>query len=179
MEPTGRANARPMINSAQSGFIAVPNFASPGRTCKQHSHGRRIGRRPFWIPAVAIQRPVFLETDRGLRHSSCAGSLQPPSFKDDIVPISEEVSMRNLALAILTIATVSAAPSLAPRPMIQNIRSACKFTRAIRTITSSAPIPHCHSAECQHRAAPAQCVINPYYAGASPGRRDRRQRRAY
>jgi len=23
----------------------------------------------------------------------------------------------------------------------------------------------------------AQCVINPYYAGASPGRRDRRQRR--
>jgi hypothetical protein len=62
--------------------------------------------------------------------------------------------MRILALAILAIGMTSAASRLGPRPMIRTIRSACKSTRTGGTFTSNAAIPRCHSAICQHRAAP-------------------------
>ena len=87
--------------------------------------------------------------------------------------------MRILALAILTIAAVSTAtPTLAqtydPKyPVCLQIYQGytdyyfeCAYTSL---------------AQCRMSASgrAAQCVINPYYAGkkASPGRRDRRERR--
>jgi hypothetical protein len=89
--------------------------------------------------------------------------------------------MRILALVILTIATVSATPSARAQTydpkypvclqVYQNWRDfyfECAYTSL---------------AQCNMSASgrAAQCVINPYYAGAkaSPGRRDRRHRRVY
>lgn len=90
--------------------------------------------------------------------------------------------MRILTLAILTIATVlTATPTLAqtydPKypvclQIYQNWRDyyfECAYTSL---------------AQCNMSASgrAAQCIINPYYAGAkkaSPGRRDRRHRRVY
>ena len=87
--------------------------------------------------------------------------------------------MRILALAILTIATASAAPSARPQtydpayPVCLQIYQdwndyyfECAYTSL---------------AQCSMSASgrAAQCVINPYYAGrkTAPGRRDRRHRR--
>jgi uncharacterized protein DUF3551 len=89
--------------------------------------------------------------------------------------------MRIPALAILTIATISAAtPTLAqtydPRyPVCLQVYQGlvdyyfeCGYTSL---------------AQCNMSASgrAAQCIVNPYYAGAKPppGRRDRRHRRVY
>jgi hypothetical protein len=88
--------------------------------------------------------------------------------------------MRILALAILTIGTVSAAPSARAQtynpdyPVCLQVSSEmggyieCSYTSL---------------AQCAQSASgrAAQCYINPNYAGAtaSPGRRDRRYRRVY
>ena len=90
--------------------------------------------------------------------------------------------MRNLALAILTMASDSAAPS--PRaqtydpayPVCLQIYQGWNDYYFECAYTS---LPQCH-ASASGRAA--QCVVNPYYGGrktAPPGRRDGRQRRVY
>jgi hypothetical protein len=87
--------------------------------------------------------------------------------------------MRNLALAILTIATVSAAPSARAQtydpkyPVCLQIYQGYTDYYFECAYTS---LPQCRMSA-SGRAA--QCVVNPYYAGASPGRRDRRNRRVY
>ena len=89
--------------------------------------------------------------------------------------------MRILALAILTIATVSAAPSARAQtydpayPVCLQIYQGFTDFYFECTYTSLA---QCHMSA-SGRAA--QCIINPYFAGAkaSPGRRDRRHRRVY
>ena len=89
--------------------------------------------------------------------------------------------MRILALAILTIATVSAGPSARAHtydpayPVCLQIYQGFTDFYFECAYTSLA---QCHMSA-SGRAA--QCVINPYYAGgkASPGRRDRRHRRVY
>ena len=89
--------------------------------------------------------------------------------------------MRIPALAILTMAAISAAPSARAQtydpayPVCLQIYQGytdyyfeCGYTSL---------------AQCNMSASgrAAQCIINPYYAGgkASPGRRDRRHRRVY
>jgi hypothetical protein len=92
-----------------------------------------------------------------------------------ILPISKEFSMRILALAILTIAAVSAnSPASAqmydPRypvclKVIENFggeRIECAFTSIEQCAPSAA-------------GRAGQCIANPFYAGAG----DRRYRRAY
>jgi uncharacterized protein DUF3551 len=100
----------------------------------------------------------------------------PSQTKND-----KEILMRILALAILTIATVSAAPSARAQtydpayPVCLQIYQGWNDYYFECAYTS---LPQCN-ASASGRAA--QCIVNPYYAGAkaSPGRRDRRHRRVY
>jgi hypothetical protein len=91
-----------------------------------------------------------------------------------------EIRMRILALAILTIATVlTATPMMAqtydPRyPVCLQVYQGFVHYYFECTYTSLA--------QCNMSASgrAAQCIVNPYYAGAKPpGRRDRRHRRVY
>jgi Protein of unknown function (DUF3551) len=88
--------------------------------------------------------------------------------------------MRILALAILTIATASAAPSARAQtydpayPVCLQIYQGFTDYYFECAYTS---IPQCNMSA-SGRAA--QCIVNPYYAGrktAPPARRDRRHRR--
>ena len=90
--------------------------------------------------------------------------------------------MRNLALAILAIATISAAPSARAQtyhpayPVCLQIYQGWNDYYFECAYTSLAQC----NASASGRAA--QCIVNPYYAGrktAPPGRRDRRHRRVY
>jgi uncharacterized protein DUF3551 len=90
--------------------------------------------------------------------------------------------MRILALAILTIATISAAPSARGQtydpayPVCLQIYQGWNDYYFECAYTS---LPQCN-ASASGRAA--QCIVNPYYAGrktAPPGPRDRRHRRVY
>jgi hypothetical protein len=89
--------------------------------------------------------------------------------------------MRIPALAILTIATVSAGPSARAQtydpayPVCLQIYQGGMTDYYFECTYTS--LPQCN-ASASGRAA--QCVVNPYYAGrktAPPGRRDRRHRR--
>jgi Protein of unknown function (DUF3551) len=99
----------------------------------------------------------------------------------DIVPISKEVPMRILALAILAIGMVSAAGQV----RAQTYDPA--FPVCMHVVTwGGGAYEDCSFftlAQCAMSASgrAAQCNINPYYAGAtaSPGRNDRRHRRVY
>ena len=86
--------------------------------------------------------------------------------------------MRILALAILAIGTISIGPAGAQTydpayPVCLHV-----YSRAVNYYDCSYPtLPQCN-ASASGRAA--QCVINPYYAGATgPQRRDWGYRRAY
>jgi hypothetical protein len=89
--------------------------------------------------------------------------------------------MRIPALAILTMAAVSAAPSARAQtydpayPVCLQIYQGMTDYYFECAYTS---LPQCNMSA-SGRAA--QCIINPYYAGAkaSPGRRDRRHRRVH
>jgi hypothetical protein len=89
--------------------------------------------------------------------------------------------MRILTLAILTIATASAAPSAHAQtydpayPVCLQVYQGWNDYYFECAYTS---LPQCN-ASASGRAA--QCIVNPYYAGAkaTPGRRDRRHRRVY
>ena len=89
--------------------------------------------------------------------------------------------MRNLALAILTIATVLTATPI----MAQTYDP--KYPVCLQIYQRMADYyfecAYTSLAQCNMSASgrAAQCIINPYYAGAKapPGRRDRRHRRAY
>jgi Protein of unknown function (DUF3551) len=98
----------------------------------------------------------------------------------DIVPVSKEVPMRILALAILAIGMVSAAA----QARAQTYDPA--FPVCMHVAVWGGPYEDCSyytMAQCAMSASgrAGQCGINPYYAGAtaSPGRNDRRQRRVY
>ena len=82
--------------------------------------------------------------------------------------------MRILALAILTIATVSAAPS-ADAQTYDPAYPVC--LHVFREGADYYACQYTSMSQCNASASgrAATCVVNPYYAGrASPGRRDRR-----
>jgi hypothetical protein len=62
--------------------------------------------------------------------------------------------MRILALAILTIATASAAPSARAQTYDPKYPVCLQVYQTGGTFTSNAPTPRWHSAICRHRAAP-------------------------
>jgi hypothetical protein len=104
-------------------------------------------------------------------------SNRPASRKDDIVRILEKVPMRNLALAILTIATVSAAPSARAQTYDPKYPVCLQIYQGFTDYYFECA--YTSLAQCNMSASgrAAACVVNPYYAGPSPGRRDRRYRR--
>src|SRR5882762_8994891 len=101
----------------------------------------------------------------------------PPSRRAGGRQSSREILMRILALAILTIATVSAAPSARAQTYDPKYPVCLQIYQGYTDYYFECA--YTSLAQCRMSASgrAAQCVINPYYAGASPGRRDRRQRR--
>jgi hypothetical protein len=98
----------------------------------------------------------------------------------DVVPISKEVPMRIMALAILASGIILAAG----QGQAQTYDPA--FPVCMHVITHEAQYEDCRFftlAQCAMSASgrAAQCNINPFYAGAtaSLGRNDRRIRRVY
>ena len=89
--------------------------------------------------------------------------------------------MRILALAILTMAMVSAAPSA--RAQTYDPRYPVCLQVSVSWNDSYFECGYTSLEQCRWSASgrAAQCVINPYYVGAkrSPGRRDRQPRRDY
>ena len=89
--------------------------------------------------------------------------------------------MRILALAILTIATVSAAPSARAQTYDPAYPVCLQIYQGY--VDYYFECAYTSLAQCNASASgrAAQCIVNPYYAGAkaSPGRRDRRHRRVY
>jgi hypothetical protein len=85
--------------------------------------------------------------------------------------------MRILALAILTIATASAAPSARAQTYDPKYPVCLQIYQNWRDFYFECA--YTSLAQCNMSASgrAAQCIINPYYAGAT--RRDRRHRRAY
>ncbi|QWG15367.1 DUF3551 domain-containing protein [Bradyrhizobium sediminis] len=89
--------------------------------------------------------------------------------------------MRILALAILAIATVSATPSARAQTYNPNYPVCLKVIEMFGG--EHFECAYTSLAQCAQAASglPAQCIVNPFYAGAtaSPGGRDRRYRRGY
>lgn len=89
--------------------------------------------------------------------------------------------MRILALAVLTVAMVSQAPSARAQTYDPKYPVCLQIYQSYYDFyfeCSYTSLAQCNmSASGRH----AQCIINPYYAGkrAKPGRRDQRQRRVY
>jgi hypothetical protein len=92
-----------------------------------------------------------------------------------------EILMRILALVILTIATLSAAPSARAQTYDPKYPVCLQVYQSWRDYYFECA--YTSLAQCNMSASgrAAQCVVNPYYAGAkaSPERRDRRHRRIY
>jgi hypothetical protein len=93
----------------------------------------------------------------------------------------EEILMRILALAILTMATASAAPSARAQTYDPKYPVCLQVYQGWNDYYFECG--YTSLAQCNMSASgrAAQCIINPYYAGAkaSPGRRERRHRRVY
>ena len=87
--------------------------------------------------------------------------------------------MRILTLAILTIATVSATPSARAQTYDPKYPVCLQIYRGMTDFYFECA--YTSLAQCNMSASgrAAQCIINPYYARAPSGRRDRRQRRVY
>jgi Protein of unknown function (DUF3551) len=89
--------------------------------------------------------------------------------------------MRILALVILTIATVSATLSARAQTYDPKYPVCLQVYQSWRDYYFECA--YTSLAQCNMSASgrAAECVVNPYYAGAkaSPGRRDRRHRRVY
>jgi hypothetical protein len=88
--------------------------------------------------------------------------------------------MRILALAVLTVAAVAAAPPA----RAQTYDPAYPVCLQIYTRWNDSYFECAYTSleQCRWSASgrAAQCVVNPYYVGKkAPGRRDRRQRRVY
>ena len=98
-----------------------------------------------------------------------------------MVSILREILMRTLALAILTIATVSAVPSARAQTYDPKYPVCLQVYQGWNDYYFECA--YTSLAQCNMSASgrAAQCIVNPYYAGpkASPGRRDRRNRRVY
>ena len=98
-----------------------------------------------------------------------------------MVPISREILMRILALAILTMATASAASSARAQTYDPKYPVCLQVYQGWNDYYFECG--YTSLAQCNMSASgrAAQCIINPYYAGAkaSPGRRERRHRRVY
>jgi hypothetical protein len=95
--------------------------------------------------------------------------------------IEREILMRTLALAILSIAAVSAAPSVRAQTYDPKYPVCLQVYQGFTDYyfeCAYTSLPQCNMSA---SGRSAQCIVNPYYAGpkASPGRRDRRNRRVY
>jgi Protein of unknown function (DUF3551) len=92
-----------------------------------------------------------------------------------------EILMRILALAILTIATVLAATPMMAQTYDPRYPVCLQIYQGF--VDYYFECAYTSLAQCNMSASgrAAQCIVNPYYAGAkpSPGRRDRRHRRIY
>jgi hypothetical protein len=89
--------------------------------------------------------------------------------------------MRILALAILTIATASAAPSARAQTYDPDYPVCLQVYQNWRDFYFECAYTSLAQCNASASGRAAQCIINPYYAGAtaSPRRRDRRHRRVY
>ena len=89
--------------------------------------------------------------------------------------------MRILTLVILMIVTVSATPSARAQTYDPKYPVCLQVYQSWRDFYFECA--YTSLAQCNMSASgrAAQCIINPYYAGAkaAPGRRDRRHRRVY
>lgn len=98
-----------------------------------------------------------------------------------MVSISEEILMRILALAILTVATISSAPSARAQTYDPKYPVCLQIYRGMTDFyfeCGYTSIPQCQMSA-SGRAA--QCIVNPYYTGTKkpPRQRERRPRREY
>jgi hypothetical protein len=89
--------------------------------------------------------------------------------------------MRILALAILTVATVSAAPSARAQTYDPRYPVCLKVIATLGGEHYECDYTSLEQCAPAASGRPAQCVINPYYAGAAaaPRGRDWRYRRGY
>jgi Protein of unknown function (DUF3551) len=89
--------------------------------------------------------------------------------------------MRILALAILTIATVSAAPSALAQTYDPAYPVCLQIYQSFNDYYFECAYTSLAQCNASASGRAAQCIVNPYYGGAkaSPGRRDRRHRRDY
>jgi len=98
-----------------------------------------------------------------------------------MVPSLREIPMRILALVILTIAAASAAPSARAQTYDPKYPVCLQVYQGWNDYYFECG--YTSLAQCNMSASgrAAQCIVNPYYAGAkaSPGRRERRHRRVY
>jgi Protein of unknown function (DUF3551) len=98
-----------------------------------------------------------------------------------MVSILREILMRNLALAIVTIAAVSAVPSARAQTYDPKYPVCLQVYQGFNDYYFECG--YTSLAQCNMSASgrSAQCIVNPYYAGpkAPSGRRDRRNRPGY
>ena len=90
--------------------------------------------------------------------------------------------MRILALAILTIATASAAPSAHAQTYDPAYPVCLQVYQGIADFYFECAYTSLAQCSLSASGRPAQCVVNPYYAGpktAAPGRRGRRHRHVH
>ena len=87
--------------------------------------------------------------------------------------------MRVLALAILAVATVSAAPSARAQTYDPSYPVCLQIYQGFNDFYFECGYTSLPQCQMSASGRAAQCVVNPYYAGkkAKPGRRDQRQQR--
>jgi hypothetical protein len=94
-----------------------------------------------------------------------------------VIPGKGRFPMRILALTILAIVTVSATPSARAQTYDPSYPVCLQVYQGYTDYyfeCAYTSLPQCQASA---SGRPAQCVVNPYYAGAK--RRERRQRRVY
>ena len=129
------------------------------------------------MPPITVRRMVRVS------ESGMSGLLSGTTGtrRDYQVCNPREILMRILALVILTIATVSATLSARAQTYDPKYPVCLQVYRSWRDFYFECA--YTSLAQCNMSASgrAAQCVVNPYDAGAkaSPGRRDRRHRRVY
>jgi Protein of unknown function (DUF3551) len=95
--------------------------------------------------------------------------------------ILREVLMRNLALAILTVAAVATSPSARAQTYDPKYPVCLQIYQGLADYYFECAYTSLPQCQMSASGRSAQCIVNPYYAGpkAAPGRRDRRNRRNY
>ena len=98
-----------------------------------------------------------------------------------MVSLSREILMRIPALAILAIATVSAAPSARGQTYDPKYPVCLQIYRGMTDFYFECAYTSLPQCQMSASGRAAQCVVNPYYTGTKkpPRQRDRRPRREY